>query len=103
MEIPNRFIFKNLIAALSKCQGHKIKYFPLCGVKILLSFSGEIWSSHRKFLTPTFHFKILENSLEIIHKNAGIFVEQIKPKVGKSEFDIQIFVEKMSLDVISGK
>lgn len=89
---------------MSTSQGQFIRTeLLLCDEKILFSFSGEIWSSHRKFLTPTFHFKILENSLEIIHKNAQIFVEQLKPEVGKSEFNVQMFVEKMSLDVISGK
>ncbi|KAK7603329.1 hypothetical protein V9T40_003328 [Parthenolecanium corni] len=87
--------YKHILKAIS------YKYLKTWLRNGLITSHGEIWSSHRKFLTPTFHFKLLENSLEIIHKNAKIFVEQLKSKVDETEFDVQIFVEKMSLDVIS--
>lgn len=58
---------------------------------------------HRKLLTPTFHFKILENSIEIIHRNVSILKTILDEKVDSEEFDIHTLIEKCSLDIIIGK
>lgn len=67
----------------------------------LITSDGEIWHRHRKLLTPSFHFKILENSMNIMDKNSKILVEQLKSQIGKTSFNIQLFIEKCSLDIIS--
>ncbi|XKL62380.1 hypothetical protein PGB90_002213 [Kerria lacca] len=66
----------------------------------LITSYGDIWYKHRKFLTPTFHFKILESSIEIIHKNVEVLVKQLQVKDGKCDFNMLEYIEKNSLDII---
>ncbi|XP_065214567.1 cytochrome P450 4C1-like [Planococcus citri] len=66
----------------------------------LITSHGETWRTHRKLLTPTFHFKILENSVEIMHRNVGILKTFLDEKTDMQEFDIHAFIEKCSLDII---
>ncbi|XKL61640.1 hypothetical protein PGB90_001473 [Kerria lacca] len=61
-----------------------------------------VWRTHRKILTPAFHFKMLENSLLTMKKNAEILSKQLENKVNQPEFDVQSIIEKCSLDIISG-
>lgn len=68
----------------------------------IILFLGERWQVHRKLLTPTFHFKILENSIGIIYKNAKILSEQLENE-NENEFNIHKYIEKCSLDIICGK
>lgn len=58
---------------------------------------------HRKLLTPSFHFKILENAVGMIENHAKIMCQQLESRVEQPEFDITDYVEKCSLDVICGK
>lgn len=41
--------------------------------------------------------------MNIMDKNSKILVEQLKSQIGKTSFNIQLFIEKCSLDIISGK
>ncbi|XP_065214565.1 cytochrome P450 4C1-like isoform X2 [Planococcus citri] len=66
----------------------------------LLTGDGDIWQIHRKLITPSFHFKMLENSTGMITRNAEILVDQLEKLVDGSDFDIESFVEKCSLDII---
>uniref|UniRef100_A0AAT9UTP0 Cytochrome P450 4NU1 short isoform n=1 Tax=Maconellicoccus hirsutus TaxID=177089 RepID=A0AAT9UTP0_MACHI len=66
----------------------------------LITSHGDTWRVHRKLLTPTFHFKILENSIEIIHRNVNILKNSLEREVGSGEFDIHSYIEKCSLDII---
>nr|QTC11274.1 cytochrome P450 4NU1 [Phenacoccus solenopsis] len=67
----------------------------------LITSYGETWRTHRKLLTPTFHFKILESSVGVIHKNATILKNILAEKVDAGEFDVHHYIEKCSLDIIS--
>ncbi|XKL62379.1 hypothetical protein PGB90_002212 [Kerria lacca] len=70
------------------------------GTKGLVTSNADVWRVHRKLLTPCFHFKILQESLDMIQKNAEILCDQLKPKEDQTEFDILEYVEKCSLDII---
>lgn len=63
---------------------------------------ADVWRNHRKILTPAFHFKMLENSVPTMKKNAQILSQQLEKKINQPEFDIESFIEKCSLDIISG-
>ena len=64
--------------------------------------SGDVWHRHRKLLTPTFHFKILGSSIEVMHKQANVLMTQLESQVGGDDFNMQSFIEKCSLDIICG-
>lgn len=63
---------------------------------------ADAWRAHRKLLTPCFHFKLLEDTVGVISKNANILRDQLKSRVDGPEFDIHDYIEKHSLDVICG-
>jgi len=68
-----------------------------------LGCAEDVWKPHRRLLTPSFHSKILESSLEIMERNAIILCEQLRSQVDADEFDILPYVEQCSLDIICGK
>ncbi|XP_053699161.1 cytochrome P450 4d8-like [Sabethes cyaneus] len=72
---------------------------PWLGTGLLIS-TGEKWFQRRKIITPTFHFKILENFLEVFNTEADVLVSKLKPHAGKEEFDIYDYVTLYALDSI---
>ncbi|XP_069704237.1 cytochrome P450 4C1-like isoform X2 [Periplaneta americana] len=68
----------------------------------LLSSTGEKWRVHRKIITPTFHFKILEKYLDVFNKNGQILVERLASHASdQEEFDISSYITSFTLDVIT--
>jgi cytochrome P450 family 4 len=57
----------------------------------------------RKLITPAFHFKILEQFVEVFNTKAGILVEKLADHVDGSEFDIWPYLSLCALDSICGK
>ncbi|XP_054270349.1 cytochrome P450 4C1-like [Macrosteles quadrilineatus] len=66
----------------------------------LVSSPADIWKTHRKLLTPAFHFKILETYIDTFNKNARIMTDLLKRELGKEKFDVSHYVDKCTLDVI---
>nr|CAD7569215.1 unnamed protein product [Timema californicum] len=66
----------------------------------LLTSSGKKWHTRRKILTPTFHFKILEDFLDVFQEQSDILVKKLKHKVGKDPFNIFHYVTLCTLDII---
>lgn len=71
------------------------------GTGLLIS-TGQKWFTRRKAITPTFHFKILEQFVEIFDKHSAIFVKNLAKSKGQS-VDIFPHVTLCALDIISGK
>lgn len=69
------------------------------GSGLLLS-SGQKWFSRRKVITPTFHFKILEQFVEIFDQQSAILVEKLKVHSGGNGFNISPYVTLAALDVV---
>nr|XP_053639026.1 cytochrome P450 4c3-like isoform X2 [Cherax quadricarinatus]XP_053639084.1 cytochrome P450 4c3-like isoform X2 [Cherax quadricarinatus] len=69
----------------------------------LLTATGSKWHSRRKLLTPAFHFKILEDFLEVFNNQGNKMVQKLKQKADGKPFDIFPFVTLCTLDVICGK
>ena len=64
----------------------------------LLTSSGSKWKSRRKFLTPAFHFKILDTFAVAMNRQARIFAEIIEKKA--PDEDMLKYVEAYTLDVV---
>uniref|UniRef100_U5ELR8 Putative cytochrome n=1 Tax=Corethrella appendiculata TaxID=1370023 RepID=U5ELR8_9DIPT len=67
----------------------------------LLTSSGQKWFTHRKALTPAFHFKILETFVPIFDAQSDILIRKLEAqsKSGKA-FDIFPLIKLYALDVI---
>ncbi|EDS33874.1 cytochrome P450 4C1 [Culex quinquefasciatus] len=72
---------------------------PWLGQGLLIS-SGEKWFQRRKIITPTFHFKILEQFAAVFNKETDIMVQNLRKHVNGKEFDIYEYVTLMALDSI---
>lgn len=58
----------------------------------------------RKIITPTFHFKILEQFTEIFHQQSDILVNKVLSQFGPNDpVNIYPLITLMALDVICGK
>ncbi|KAJ9590112.1 hypothetical protein L9F63_016766, partial [Diploptera punctata] len=66
----------------------------------LLTSSGYKWHHHRKMLTPSFHFKMLDNFMDIFVNKSKIFVNILKKHVGEESFDVYPCVTRCALDII---
>lgn len=62
---------------------------------------GDKWRRQRKIITPTFHFKILEQFVNIFNAKGDILVKKIFENTEKI-FDIYPFITLCSLDIICG-
>ncbi|NXN94750.1 CP4V2 protein, partial [Rhinopomastus cyanomelas] len=66
----------------------------------LLTSTGEKWRVRRKMITPTFHFAILTDFLEVMNEQGCILVEKLEKHVGKEPFDVFLDITLCALDII---
>ncbi|XP_063706449.1 cytochrome P450 4C1-like [Culicoides brevitarsis] len=67
----------------------------------LITSTGEQWHMHRKFLTPTFHFSILEGFCDVFAEKCQIMVEKLKKVADTGKVvDIFDYVNLCALDII---
>ncbi|KAJ8888508.1 hypothetical protein PR048_007999 [Dryococelus australis] len=59
------------------------------------------WKHHRRIITPTFHFKILEDFLDVFNCNCQKMIEKLKEKTNGPEFDIHPYISLCALDIIA--
>lgn len=69
----------------------------------LLLSTGSKWFKRRKIITPTFHFKILEQFTEVFDKQGNTMVKRLKQFKPSDVIDIYPFTTLYALDVISGE
>jgi cytochrome P450 family 4 len=67
----------------------------------LLVSTGQKWFQRRKIITPTFHFKILQEFVDVFNYQNQIFVNKIRAMKNEDPFDIYNVITLMSLDIIS--
>ncbi|XP_061400141.1 cytochrome P450 4d8-like [Musca vetustissima] len=68
----------------------------------LLTSDGRKWHTRRRIITPTFHFKILEEFLEIFDQQSDVLVKCLSEKAdGCTAFDVYPFVCAATLDIIA--
>ncbi|XP_063314162.1 cytochrome P450 4V2 [Pelobates fuscus] len=66
----------------------------------LLTSTGDKWRSRRKMITPTFHFAILAEFLEVMNEQSKILIEKLKQHDGKGTFNCFMDVTLCALDII---
>ncbi|PNF27071.1 Cytochrome P450 4C1, partial [Cryptotermes secundus] len=66
----------------------------------LLTSTGEKWHAHRKMITPTFHFSILDSFVEVFSEKSEILVSKLQKEVGSQGFDVYPYITKCALDII---
>ncbi|KAK9744730.1 Cytochrome P450 [Popillia japonica] len=72
---------------------------PWLGLGLLTS-SGARWHQHRKLITPSFHFKILENFMHTIEEKAQILLDNLDKKTDGKPHDIYQDIAHCALDII---
>ncbi|XP_077521038.1 cytochrome P450 4c3-like isoform X1 [Amblyomma americanum] len=67
----------------------------------LLTSSGEKWRSRRRLLTPSFHFRILEDFMPTINKESMILAKKLGQRSRENEtFDVVPLIALCTLDII---
>ncbi|XP_029412237.1 cytochrome P450 4V2 isoform X2 [Nannospalax galili] len=72
---------------------------PWLGLGLLTS-TGSKWRSRRKMLTPTFHFTILDDFLDVMNEQANILVKKLESHVNQDAFNCFFYVTLCALDII---
>jgi len=54
-------------------------------------------------ITPAFHFKILEDYVEVFLENSKILINKLQMEVGSKGFDIYPYITRCALDIICGE
>lgn len=68
----------------------------------LLTSDGRKWHSRRRIITPAFHFKILEEFLEVFDQQSKVLVNCLSPMAdGRTTFDVYPYVCAETLDIIA--
>ncbi|XP_061401880.1 cytochrome P450 4d8-like [Musca vetustissima] len=71
------------------------------GTGLLLS-NGRKWHQRRKTITPTFHFKILEDFVQVFDRQSSVALQCLAEVAdGKIAVDIYPFMCRLALDVIA--
>lgn len=75
---------------------------PWLGDGLLIS-SGERWHQHRKIITPTFHFGILEGFCNIFAEQSTVLVKKLEKFAGTGvAVNVCPYVTLATLDIICG-
>ena len=70
----------------------------------LLTSTGSKWQGRRKLLTPSFHFKILDDFVHVFDEQSRILVNKLNQAIVKEkELNIFPFITLCTLDVICGE
>lgn len=72
-------------------------------VSISSDIVGKKWFQRRKILTPAFHFKILEQYVEIFDRQTDTMIEMLSGMPSDEPVDILSVVTLCALDVIGGR
>ncbi|KAL3876313.1 hypothetical protein ACJMK2_034175 [Sinanodonta woodiana] len=66
----------------------------------LLTSTGDKWRSRRKMLTPSFHFRILNDFLSVFNDQAKILEKKLRAKTDGADFNIYTYIALCTLDII---
>lgn len=72
---------------------------PWLGTGLLTSW-GAKWHRRRKVLTPAFHFRILDDFIDVFREQADVLADRFVEQVGKDGFNVFPLVTLCTLDII---
>nr|XP_045615158.1 cytochrome P450 4C1-like [Procambarus clarkii] len=82
-------------------KSHQYDFFrPWIGTTGLFVSKTKDWHTRRKLLTPAFHFKILENHLEVFNSQSNKLINKLQKEANGEEFDIFPYITNCTLDII---
>ncbi|KAF1750121.1 hypothetical protein GCK72_016667 [Caenorhabditis remanei] len=83
-------------------KGDDYRFFsPWLGGGLLLEGFGERWKSHRRMLTPAFHFAKLDGYFEVFNNEAKILIDLLSDFSDSEEtVDIFPYIKRCALDII---
>ncbi|KAL0883739.1 hypothetical protein ABMA27_015844 [Loxostege sticticalis] len=67
----------------------------------LLTSSGPKWKAHRRFLTPAFHFNILQNFVPVFCKSAAVLRKKLRNQANGSPIDLFPVFALAALDIVT--
>ncbi|XP_073838101.1 cytochrome P450 4d8-like [Musca autumnalis] len=74
---------------------------PWLGTGLLMS-DGQKWHTRRKIITPTFHFTILEQFIEVFDRQSTVLLNCLSERAdGVTAFDIMPYICSAALDIIT--
>nr|ALD15912.1 cytochrome P450 [Dendroctonus armandi] len=66
----------------------------------LLTSTGSTWKNHRKVITPSFHFSILQQFVGVFNSVGDNLVKKLESEAGKDSVEISQLISLYALDVI---
>ncbi|XP_031558796.1 cytochrome P450 4c3-like [Actinia tenebrosa] len=103
---PFIYTFKPEYAEILLSSSHQISksyeyvfLHPWLGTGLLTS-TGEKWKRRRRQITPTFHFKILNEFIQVFEEQSKILVSILKSECQEGALDIFPRAAKCALDII---
>ena len=78
---------------------------PTCTIELNTNIfhAGNKWFTRRKMLTPTFHFKILEDFVQVFNEQTDILITRLTRAAEEmDDFNIYPFITRCTLDIICG-
>lgn len=75
---------------------------PWLGEGLLISH-GTKWFNRRKIITPTFHFKILEQFIDVFNEQDKKLVQKLEKYASGDDCNIYEHITAIALDNICGK
>lgn len=75
---------------------------------VVISFEGSTWKPRRRLLTPAFHFKILDDFIDVFNAQSKVMCDLLdelcKPEdENKRLIDVYPMLTRCTLDIICGK
>ncbi|KAJ9600115.1 hypothetical protein L9F63_009591, partial [Diploptera punctata] len=81
-------------------KGHPYKFLQCWLGTGLFTSTGKKWHSHRKMITPTFHFKILDNFVDVFSEHSKVLVKKLSKEVGNQGFNLCPYITQCTLDIV---
>ncbi|KAI8044012.1 hypothetical protein M5D96_000160 [Drosophila gunungcola] len=66
----------------------------------LLTSTDRKWHSRRKILTPAFHFKILDDFIDVFNEQSAVLARKLAVEVGSEAFNLFPYVTLCTLDIV---
>lgn len=101
VQISRAEYLEKVLSSTKEIQKSNVYRFlhPWLGTGLLTS-KGQKWFTHRKMITPTFHFKILETFVEVFAEKSAILIEKLKKIPEGTVVDLYPYITHCALDII---